>query len=1562
VSKINYFADTFGAPEKAQPKDYFSDTFGGNESPPVEQPPIDIPSEQAPAKIDEELPQGQIGPYNSPYKTIRQHFADMSHPDIVVPKIEKSWQPFKFDKNGDLIAPPGNFSALYDSAHELADGNFGFSNLDTYMQGQDDAFRKSAENIPSLSSQYEKMGKRIKKGVDLVAPLVAERLKQGERYTQNIITNALDVLGRKALIPALSAVGGFLAKFVAEIEDPLVIEDALKAGGDAYQRQVLLAKDAPSTFMQLASRDPRMTMEGALRRTAHAIGDEIFGEDSMMSFVAEDITSVALSFVDPTKPLKTAETNITAAILGAGLSKLFKGANILAGKYAPALIKDIPAKDIATRMLKVLKNPGEGIHREIIERQVAKIVPELTANRAVASVIEQIAEGKDALSITKAVTNETLAALKASGELADKVTVFEAVRSFFNPLIAKGEELFPFASPATAKRLLRGHNVLGTMTKEEFEREAKRFLIARRPVNCNTAIGKAFGGKSFAEAEKTAVGKMLQITNNLTDADYSALNTVRNIISMSKTTGEGANISSIGITAPLDRPFTSYEAHVFFQEGLGSLKKKIARAPEPGFLQELDESARAITPDKIKARFDEVFKSWDLKTRETAKQLADELKENETRAEELKDWLEKHENTPENIIKTLRQFKLLNKIAEASPQIFRAAFKTTLTVLMKDISKWGGKRGSVINPFSEMFDGYAAGNDITAHADPYELPAFEEPKSGQPAPEAKPGDVESPMQGEATFYFENNKKLQATRAMINGALLDATPEERVGLYPECIKMLSQTPELGEKGIFASLTESVKGSLKSLFGLAKESDAKMIALSGRDIILSRVADRATAMYDADKLCVNINNLVPNEDERIAISFLMEKTGPPIGASEGVKAACKNPTPKMIVAARMIRHYFKIGWRGLEGLAGETFGRRVDYVPHDWELGEIESNQFMKQRSVATLKEGIDSGLVPKTTDIAHLLKLWGSHAANAFFKLGAARDLAGLAEQGITVIGDADKMPKDWPIVNHSALNTALSLKKSASVRVHPEIFRAVNVIFGQKFTMPVTVAGKRFDLCDAITYIGGLLKTAKLGLSTFHPLALAESAVSTDIVKTAKLLNPVKLWDAVVNGKHEIYESGIGRDAVEHNVQLGEIQEYQIRSLNQLLRFVSNSFEKLGMPGKVVALAPKGLEKTKDSWDFVLWKYLHTNFKLFSYESQATHLLKLKESNGWFGRLLGMRGLTADQLKREVGQWTNDSFGGQNFETLMLNPKWRQFLGWTFLSADWVASTMRQALGVTGLGAVHSKRVRSYLATRFWVKAGVIFYTLGNMINYYNTRRDYGEGRYLWENPDEYSWYPYLYSDENGQPTHLMWGKQFRELPEFIENFSRKLGSKASILLQMASAFFTGKTLGGYEEPELRDIQNKTFLESLGTRLKFAITAALVPISFESSTRHNDLISLVLPIKKGMTKNQVIDNLANIIQNGTREELITMMRFCSEAGYSPGRALNSAVNRIKASLRKEDSLAASRIFKRVGRERAMMEVKNPALPTGVRKALAMIIAENLSAQKEVELQKERSKR
>lgn len=475
------------------------------------------------------------------------------------------------------------------------------------------------------------------------------------------------------------------------------------------------------------------------------------------------------------------------------------------------------------------------------------------------------------------------------------------------------------------------------------------------------------------------------------------------------------------------------------------------------------------------------------------------------------------------------------------------------------------------------------------------------------------------------------------------------------------------------------------------------------------------------------------------------------------------------------------------------------------------------------------------------------------------------------------------------------MNTMVKLP----VKVHPSLVKPIEAVLGGRFQHPAI---------HAYEAVGGVLKKMQLSLSLFHHLALGETSIPTmGVKKTLDLaFNFPKIYKAIAKGDYEIYKrEEAAKTWIAAGLQVGATADIPVHKIQKSLNDLAEKMKDIPIAGK----AAKFIATFNDTWDKALWNYYHDTMKLLAAET-------LFENNADLNKPLMAQ-------REEIATIVNDTFGGQNWERLLVSPKTLQIASWMLLSPDWTISTVRQFLSPTGAGAINkeTKGLRAQMGQKFWIKAAIYFGVGVNLLNAATRKADEKANPEYYKDK-EMKWADYtLFGNAIGHKTHLFagryadgteryirWGKQFREVPELVfddTGFSpvtasiKKIGGKASPQLQLLSTATTGHTLSGFRVREVADAE--------GWERTMAIMATLLksPLPFSTRTIGRDdkeffLTDLAMPSSKGMTRYKAVDLFKYAIEAGDEQMFKEIYQDTVDNNLPAMVLVDSAITSLKS--------------------------------------------------------------
>jgi len=475
---------------------------------------------------------------------------------------------------------------------------------------------------------------------------------------------------------------------------------------------------------------------------------------------------------------------------------------------------------------------------------------------------------------------------------------------------------------------------------------------------------------------------------------------------------------------------------------------------------------------------------------------------------------------------------------------------------------------------------------------------------------------------------------------------------------------------------------------------------------------------------------------------------------------------------------------------------------NYVTHFWKIKRKtpefdqavayfrENNPFAKKRAFTTMQEGIVEGFKPKYNNIFDILEQYERINTRVVQNNTLVRTIKDL-KIGDIIEDTADKtlplrdkliklpdqpMPDNYLKINSGALHRALQGKKKSvglgrdftksktkgtEVWVHPEIYKPLKTIFDEPFTG---------NFLHRVETLNAVLKKLRLTASFFHHIALTESALYSGILP----------WSCI-KGVKLLKDKRIRNDMLNSELQIGAISDVQRGRVRNFLKDMEVATRNI----KGAHQGAKLFRKGNDLWDGALWDYYHPGLKAFTWYTSLGKVLKKHKS------------LTPSQMKevkRAVARFTNNAFGGQNWNALLKSAKWRQLMHLAFLAPDWTISNIKIATSAFktkrgGLGA----GVEGSLARKYWLRALPSFYFYSNLANKALS------GHFMWENEKDHKWdIDTGEKDDKGRRIYTIASKQVREPIRWLTATAHEAAVKSAPAIQLLCEGATGRSVTGW--------------------------------------------------------------------------------------------------------------------------------------------------------------------
>lgn len=549
------------------------------------------------------------------------------------------------------------------------------------------------------------------------------------------------------------------------------------------------------------------------------------------------------------------------------------------------------------------------------------------------------------------------------------------------------------------------------------------------------------------------------------------------------------------------------------------------------------------------------------------------------------------------------------------------------------------------------------------------------------------------------------------------------------------------------------------------------------------------------------------------------------------------------------------------------------------PHANQLGTY--NPFMQKRSFPDYASGINAGQQPKTLDIKEIVSAYDKYKIKTVANVKFFEELAKMpTPQGVPAVLDAKRAPIGWI--------KADDVPALVGKRVHPDYLQAVKVITDAPFS---NKALRAYDL------LGESQRYASLTLSPFHFGSLfVNGSLSTDIPfkvplkvlsSTGKYImrealddkSEASMWSKVLtaykDGHAAFADLPLAKRATRAGLNIGMIGQQQIGPLENFLMGTEAKLNKFYLG--------KGIKAVRGAMDILnkpMWDYFHAGMKIMTFEEHLTDNMRKFPD------------MPIQELERKTASYVNDLDGGEAWETLFVSPQYQKAMHRAFFFPDWMVSRLRtlgEVAKPVGLDSIKNATTRSpeaYQAQKYWLRAGVGYYTFANWMNYNNTKKAYGQGRFMWDNDPGKTLDVFSKTDEGGRALYNNYAPAITEVFKWFHDPIKSLGARFNPNLQLMTEFFTGTTLSGYKLPETQ----RSFTSIMKRHY--------APIIMSGSNEAG-----LFPTSKGMSSYEVVKRFEGVIQNGDDPE--TAIKYGTQNGYDIEKLYNIAQRNVRGKMRKE---------------------------------------------------------
>ncbi len=405
----------------------------------------------------------------------------------------------------------------------------------------------------------------------------------------------------------------------------------------------------------------------------------------------------------------------------------------------------------------------------------------------------------------------------------------------------------------------------------------------------------------------------------------------------------------------------------------------------------------------------------------------------------------------------------------------------------------------------------------------------------------------------------------------------------------------------------------------------------------------------------------------------------------------------------------------------------------YVPHMWKRytkdgvevkttgasKSLTKTMHSKQRTILTLKEGMEThGLVPKTLDIAEIIKAYGFAITHASRNKELLRTLLRTklpdGRRALIKIKKGTTVPEGYQS----------SFDESA--RMFNKELQGYAVV--DELKTPLVNVFDNFDpnkFWRSVLALNFMAKRMLVSNSLFHANALVESGIFSGKynvvgnIRTARKITHGQAGDEV-------------DDALRHGLQLGVIDDVGSDVFYETWDAISSMANRISTKLGLFPKAFVGLSKVIDKF---MWDQIAAGSKLQTYMTLTAKALDPKNIKN--------ADIPVDVLKRQISQSVNDMYGGQDwagiaeaFETKasreiaygLTGREGRMAAQILLFAPDWTLSNIRVAL--KAIPGANKNTAISRIHQAYIIRAMIYHNIVWNGVNVHLA------GKYIWENDD----------------------------------------------------------------------------------------------------------------------------------------------------------------------------------------------------------------------------------
>jgi hypothetical protein len=786
-------------------------------------------------------------------------------------------------------------------------------------------------------------------------------------------------------------------------------------------------------------------------------------------------------------------------------------------------------------------------------------------------------------------------------------------------------------------------------------------------------------------------------------------------------------------------------------------------------------------------------------------------------------------------------------------------------------------------------------------------------------------------------------------------LSEAFPDERRAVIEE-----ASTPTNVLGGLEQKLyrTPGVRAVANVLLPGVKQPPLLDLAQS---LVDQRAANITKEFVRVQKLADEIERNVPEEEQNIRkLGYAMEESIPESSLSEQGQEAL-----------RKIRELNRITDKMREEAYGGKEIMLLDpnlYIRHYWDFEQpsggkamqyaqaarmtrLLREQSLRARTIPSLQFGIEvEGLKPRYEKVSDVIVRRHMEAAYA---IENKKFIDTLRSYGLIIDPThTNRELTGWkPAVDASALKLAFyggkssrgdTILREAPPLVHPDIEMAVNAIFGEpKHGFPWA----------ALEQLRAFSKQLKVGFSLFHMNAVSEinqaQAIAAGGKESAKQairgalwpLDP-EFWRGVRDSLWEV-RGGKRGEPPYLRLSMSEIEPWIDANLNffqqeseaAAIRRAMKFLEDKGPFLKAVGAPVRAAGKLQYVFNRALFDYYISGHMLHS----AEHLLTSELNR------LGPEATPEQvrELRREIADHVNRSYGAENMERLLLSPQARQALGLVLFAPVWTLSNLRVL--TKGFETVSGSRITArYIggaALTYFLSAQLANYAMSEWAAKHSQDPSAGAywdeetqqwkrgGHWTWQNPglplriygkpirglSDNAANIYLGQNPDGSQRYIRLGKGFREPFLWLTSPLETLKGKLSMLVRQAIIQFSGVEPGsGYpiinpKLPEEKQIEQR--ISAIADLfVPFSMKSVLDQLERESDAgvfkqTGYDTQIYGMPARRGVSFYRAVESLREALDKNDMDAMRDILRTAALNRIDPKSLIRELRGRLRSEAR-----------------------------------------------------------